>query len=146
MVGSSMSPAAPAARVQPPPPLSVGGGVMLKVAVTVAFGEIVQAPVPEQSPLHPANKDPGSGAAVRWIVLPRGNFPLHVARQSSPAGSDRTVPVPAPALLTVMVEFATTLTNAARALIRPPLDTFPLRDAFRSTVLKMALLSSVTER
>ena len=137
MAGSNMSPLVPGASVQPPPPpllgawLGAGGSdAMLKVAVTVAFWVNEQRPVPAQSPLHPAKTDPESGAAVRLTVLPWGNCPLHVARQSIPAGLDVTVPVPAPALLTVTVEFGITLANAARALIRPPLDTFPLKDAF----------------
>jgi hypothetical protein len=58
-----------------------------------------------------------------------------------PAELDVTVPVPAPALLMVTVKFVTTLANAARALMRPPVDTFPLKEAFRSTVLRIALLS-----
>ena len=62
-----------------------------------------------------------------------GELPLHVARQSIPAGLEITVPVPAPALLTVTVKFVSTLANAARALIRPPDDTLPLKDAFRSS-------------
>ncbi len=144
MASSNRSPVAPGATVQPPPPLSLGtgeDGAMLKVAVTVALWVSEQGPVPAQSPLHPAKTDPGSGAAVRVIVLPWGNCPLHVARQPIPAGLDVTVPVPAPALLTVTVKFVTTLTNAARALIRPPVDTFPLKEAFRSTVLRIAFVS-----
>ncbi len=119
---------------------------MLKVAVTVAFWVREQGPVPVQSPLHPAKTDPGSGVAVRLTVLPWGNCPLHVARQSIPAGLEVTVPVPAPTLLTVTVEFGGTLTNAALALIRPPDDTFPLKDAFRSTVFRIAFLSWATVR
>jgi hypothetical protein len=149
MAGSNMSPVAPGARAQPPPPLSLGAGgdgATLKVAVTVAFLVREQRPVPAQSPLHPAKTDPGSGAAVRFTVLPRGNLPLHVARQSIPAGLDVTVPMPAPTMPTVTVRFATTLANAAQALIRPPVDTFPLKDAFLSTVFRIAFLSWVTVR
>ena len=153
MAGSNMSPVAPGARVQPPPSpllgawLGTGGDdAMLKVAVTVAFGVSEQEPVPLQSPLHPPNTDPGSGTAVRMTVPAWVNCPVHVARQSIPAGLDVTVPVPAPTMLTVTVRFATTLANAARALIRPPVDTFPLKDVFRSTVLRIALLSSATVR
>ncbi len=79
-------------------------------------------------------------------MLPRGNLPLHVARQSIPAGLDVTVPMPAPTMPTVTVRFATTLANAAQALIRPPVDTFPLKDAFLSTVFRIAFLSWVTVR
>ena len=144
MTGSKVSPVAPGARVQPPPPLSLGaseGGAVLKVAVTVASLVSEQGPVPAQSPLHPTKTDPGSDAAARVAVLPWGNCPLHVAPQSIPAELDVTVPVPAPALLTVTVKFATTLTNAARALMRPPVDTFPLKEVFLSTVLRMAFLT-----
>jgi len=119
---------------------------MLKVAVTVAFWVSEQGLVPLQSPLHPAKTDPGSGVAVRFTVLPWGNCPLHVAPQSIPEELDVTVPVPAPALLTVTVKFATRLANAARALMRPPVDTFPLKDVFRSTVLRIAFLSWDTVR
>ncbi len=152
MRGSNVSPVVPGASVQPPPPpllawLEAGvAGTMLKVAVTVAFWVSVQGPVPTQSPLHPAKTDPKSGAAVRFTVLPCGNCPLHAVRQSIPAGFDVTVPVPAPALWTVTVEFGNTLINAALALIRPPVDTFPLKDAFRSTVFRMAFLSWATVR
>jgi hypothetical protein len=71
---------------------------------------------------------------------------VQVAPQSIPEEVDVTVPVPAPALLTVTVKFATTLANAARALIRPPVDTFPVREAFRSTVLRIAFLTWETVR
>ncbi len=84
MPGSKMSPVALGASVQPPPPLSVSGGAMLKVAVTVAVWGNEQGPVPAQSPLHPAKTDPGSGAAVRVTVLPWENRPLQVAPQSIP--------------------------------------------------------------
>lgn len=150
MAGSNMSPVAPGATVQPPPPpLSLGtgeDGALLKVAVTVAFRVSEQESVPAQSPLHPAKTDPRSGAAVRVTVLPWGNCSLHVARQLIPAGLDVTVPVPAPALVTVTVECGMTLTNAARALIRPPVETFPVKEAFRSTVFRIAFLSWATVR
>lgn len=114
---------------------------MLKVAMTVAFWVSVQGLDPLQSPLQPAKTDPAAGAAVRVAVLPWGNCPVQVAPQSIPAGADVTVPMPAPALLTVTLKFATTLANAARALMRPPDDTFPFKEAFRSTVLRIAFLS-----
>ena len=144
-----MSPVVPGATVQPPPPaVSAGGcdGARLKVAVTVAFSVSEQVPLPLQSPLHPAKIDPGSGAAVRFTLLPWGNCPLQVAPQSIPAELEVTVPLPAPAFTTVMAKFVTILANAARALMRPPVDTFPLKEAFRSTVLKIAFLSWDTVR
>jgi hypothetical protein len=48
------------------------GADSLNVAVTV-WAELivtVQAPVPEQAPLKPANTEPGAGAAVKVTVLP----------------------------------------------------------------------------
>ena len=119
---------------------------MLKVAVTVAFWVSEQGPVPTQSPFHPPKTEPESGAAERLTVRPWGNCPVHVAPQSIPAESDVTVPVPAPVLLAMTVKFVTTLANAARALIRPPVDTFPLKEAFRSTELRIAFLSCETVR
>jgi len=143
MAGSNMSPVAPGARVQPPPPslMADGDGAMLKVALTVAFWVSEQELVPAQSPLHPAKTDPGSGTAVRLTVFPCRNFPSHVVPQSIPGESDVTEPVPAPALFMVIVKYAATLANAALALIRPRTDTFSPKDGFRSTVLRMALLS-----
>lgn len=119
---------------------------MLNIAVTVASWVSEQGSVPLQSPLHPAKTDPGLGVAVRSTVLPWGNCPLHVAPQSIPEESDVTVPVPSPALLTVTVKFVTTLASAARALMRPPVDIFSLKEAFRSVVLRMAFLSWDTVR
>lgn len=42
----------------------------LKRAVTVAFPVKLQAPVPEQPPLQPANAEPGAAAALRETVVP----------------------------------------------------------------------------
>ena len=42
-------------------------------AVTVALPVTVQAPVPEQSPLHPANDEPGDAAAFRATDVPASN-------------------------------------------------------------------------
>ena len=100
MAGSNMSPVAPGARAQPPPPLSLGAGgdgATLKVAVTVAFLVSEQRSVPAQSPLHPAKTDPGSGAAVRFTVLPRGELAIaccsavnsgRIGRNRTDAGTD----------------------------------------------------------
>ena len=48
-----------------------GGGEMPNVAVTLAFEFMTrtQAPVPEQSPLHPVKVDPFRGVAVRFTVV-----------------------------------------------------------------------------
>jgi hypothetical protein len=42
----------------------------LKRAVTVAFPVTLQAPVPEQPPLQPANTEPGAAAALRDTGVP----------------------------------------------------------------------------
>ena len=48
--------------------------ILLNVAVTVtvAVPATVQGPVPEQPPLHPANVEPGAGAAVSVMGPPGG--------------------------------------------------------------------------
>jgi hypothetical protein len=48
----------------------VGGGNVLKVAVTVVSFDTTQGPVPEQAPDHPANMDPGSAETERVTVAP----------------------------------------------------------------------------
>jgi hypothetical protein len=78
------------------------------VAVTdvAAFTVTVQEPVPEQPPpLQPVNVEPAAGVAVRVTAVPFVNEAEHVAPHEMPAGALVTVPVPAPALLTVSVKF-----------------------------------------
>ena len=50
--------------------VNVGGGNVLKVAVTVALLITTQGPVPEQAPDHPANMDPGPAEAERVTAVP----------------------------------------------------------------------------
>jgi hypothetical protein len=76
------------------------------VAVTVAaaFTVTTQVPVPEHPPPdHPANVDDAFGFAVNVTTVPALNTTAHVAPQSTPAGTDVTVPTPAPARTTVNV-------------------------------------------
>src|SRR5437773_6450261 len=78
-----------------------------KVAVTVcaAFTVTVQVAVPEQPPpLQPAKVEPATGAAVKVTEVPLANAAAQVAPHATPAGALVTLPVPAPALLTVSVK------------------------------------------
>jgi len=62
----------------------------------------VQELVPVQPPpLQPVNVEPAAGVAVRVMAVPLGNVAEHVVPQEIPAGELVTVPVPAPAVLTV---------------------------------------------
>jgi len=80
---------------------------MANVAVTVvaALTVTVQVPVPEQPPpLQPLKMEPAAGAAVSVTEVPVANAAEQVAPQETPAGALVTVPLPAPALLTVSVK------------------------------------------
>ena len=72
------------------------------VAVTARSASIVTEhdPVPEQSPLHPANVEPRPGVAVRFTGVPSSNVAVQVVPQSIPAGALVTVPVPLPVSVT----------------------------------------------
>ena len=60
------------------------------------------SPVPKQPPpLQPVKVEPGSGAASKVTKAPLGKGTEQVAPQSIPAGKLVTVPVPAPAVMTV---------------------------------------------
>jgi len=77
----------------------------LKVAPTALFAvrTTVHDPVPLQLPVHPANVELVTGAAVRVTEVPLLNVTLHVVPQLMPAGLLVTVPAPVPARLTVSV-------------------------------------------
>jgi hypothetical protein len=79
----------------------------MKVAVAevAALMVTVQVPVPVQPPpLQPVKVEPAAGVAVSVTAVPLGNEPEHVVPHEIPAGELVTVPVPAPALLTVSVK------------------------------------------
>jgi len=74
----------------------------LKVAVTEAVAATEQVvAVPVQAPLHPAKPNPVAGVAVKVIWETFVNVPEHVPGQLIPVGLLVTVPVPAPARVTV---------------------------------------------
>jgi hypothetical protein len=76
----------------------------LNVAVTDCAALIVteHVPVPEQPPPdHPAKLDPDAGDAVNVTTVPLLKVAEHVAPQLIPEGLEVTVPLPAPAGVTV---------------------------------------------
>jgi hypothetical protein len=77
-----------------------GGGSCSNVAVTLALEAIWQPPFPEQSPLHPANRQPAAGAADKPTLVPLAKEAAQVAPQSMPAGVDVTRPLPATRIFT----------------------------------------------
>src|SRR5437660_12284131 len=76
---------------------------MAKVAMTARAALIVtlQVPVPVQLPLQPVKVAPAAGAGVRVTTVPVVRAVEQVAPQEIPAGLLVTVPLPAPALVTV---------------------------------------------
>ena len=68
------------------------------VAVTFRAWSIatVQAPVPVQSPAHPAKTTPAAGAAVSATEVPSSKLAKQVAPQSMPTGAEMTCPLPVP--------------------------------------------------
>src|SRR4029450_12511825 len=74
------------------------------VAVTARAWVIVtaQVPVPVQTPpLQPVKVEPAVAVAVKVTAVPGGGDTGHVAPQLMPAGVLVTVPLPAPALVTL---------------------------------------------
>jgi hypothetical protein len=83
-----------------------GPALAVKVAPTdlAASMVTVQAPVPVQAPLQPANVEPESGVAVRFTTVPLSKLAEHVAPQEIPDGELARVPVPVPLFVTVRVK------------------------------------------
>jgi hypothetical protein len=67
----------------------------------------VQAPEPEQAPVHVTKVDPDAGFAVKDTELPVGKLAVHLFPQSMPLGALVTVPVPVPRFSTRRVDTAT---------------------------------------
>ena len=78
--------------------------VVLNVAVTDSAAFIVNwhVPVPPHAPLHPANVEPVPGVGVSVTTVPLLKFAEHVLGQEIPLGELVTVPVPVPAVVTVI--------------------------------------------
>jgi hypothetical protein len=83
-----------------------GPAFAVKVASTDLAASMVtlQAPVPVQAPLQPANVEPESAVAVRFTSVPLSKLAEHVVPQEIPAGELATVPVPVPLFVTVRVK------------------------------------------
>lgn len=94
-------------------------GAVPNVAVTVvpvdSVNVHVRLVVHVPALLQPVKLEPDAGAAVS-VTLPFGMLAVHVGPQLMPAGEEVTVPVPAPALLTVSDEVGTGL-NAASTVV-----------------------------
>ena len=77
----------------------------MAVTACAAFTVTVQVAVPVQPPpLQPLKVEPAAGAAVSVTAVPLANAAEQVVPQETPAGALVTLPVPAPALLTVSVK------------------------------------------
>jgi hypothetical protein len=63
-----------------------------------------QEPVPVHAPLHPAKVDPAAAVAVRVTEVPLLKLAEQVVPQLMPAGELVTVPVPAPAFVSVRLK------------------------------------------
>jgi hypothetical protein len=80
---------------------------MAKLAVQARVASILiwaVDPLPEQSPLQPANVEPALGAADSATVEPAGKLAVQVAPQSIPGGAEVTLPAPSPAEATTESE------------------------------------------
>jgi hypothetical protein len=78
--------------------------VNVAVTAAAALSVTTQLPVPLQPPpLHPVKAEPALGVAVSVTTVPLTKSAAHVAPQLIPAGLLVTVPVPAPARVTVSV-------------------------------------------
>ena len=95
--------------------VSVGivGGLKVAVMFWSPFMTTTQEPVPLQAPLHPENIDPPAGDADKVTVVPGLYALLQPSPQLMPAGLLMTVPVPAPAFVTVRVPEVDVAVNVA---------------------------------
>src|SRR5207247_6584939 len=121
-------------------PLPVPAGVTVrvevctvKVAVTVVAAESVttHVPAPEQPPpLQPVKVEPAAGVAVNVTAVPLVKLAEQVRPQLIPTGALVTVPLPAPALLTVSAKVggpkrAVTVVAALRVTVQVPVPEHP---------------------
>jgi hypothetical protein len=87
----------------------------LNVAVTdcAAFILMLQAPAPEQAPLHPAKVDPAFAVAVKVTAVPAAKFALQVREQLMPPGTLVSEPEPLPENVTDRVKLEGTVLKVA---------------------------------
>ena len=80
-------------------------GTAVKVAVIVFEASIVtvQSEVPVHGVDHPVNVDPVAAVALRVTLVPPAKLDEHVLPHKIPEGTELTVPLPVPDLLTVNV-------------------------------------------
>ena len=101
------------------------------MTVVAAETVTVQEPVPAQPPpVQPVKEEPAAGAAVSVTAVPLGKFAVQVAPQLMPAGLLVTVPVPAPAGVTVraklgVVKVAVTVVAAETVTVQVPVPEQP---------------------
>lgn len=95
--------------------MSLGGVVLLKVAVTDSAAFIVteQPPVPLQAPLHPANVEPAVGVSLSVTCWPLLKLAVQPPPQLIPVGLLVTVPAPVPPFVTVSTKVVTAGLNVA---------------------------------
>src|SRR5262245_23485840 len=135
-VAPQLIPAGSEVTVPRPVPVLVTERVNLcraDVAVTVvsAFKVTVQVVlVPEHPPLHPVKVDPVVGVAASVTNVPLSREAEQVAPQSIPEGSDVTVPLPVPPVLTVRVtvrrvKVAVTVVAAFMVTVQAPVPAQP---------------------
>ena len=84
---------------------------------TADIGAVQVSPEGDGQPDQLENDDPPAAAAVRTTVCPAVKFAPQVTPQLMPAGDDVTVPVPTPALLTVMGNANCAVTFCAAVIV-----------------------------
>ena len=99
--------------------LRVNVAVTLRAAVMLT----VQAPVPVQAPVHPANVEPVPAAAARLTLVPLEKLALHALPQLTPPGVEVTVPLPVPLLVSVRVYVVGALRAKAAVTLFAPSTT-----------------------
>src|SRR5207247_1428873 len=135
-VAPQLMPAGALVTVPLPVPAGVTVRVKLctvKVAVTVVAAESVttHVPAPEQPPpLQPVKVEPAAGVAVNVTAVPLVKLAEQVRPQLIPTGALVTVPLPAPALLTVSAKVgrakvAVTVVAALRVTVQVPVPEHP---------------------
>jgi hypothetical protein len=129
-----------------------GGGRRSKVAVTVesALSTTVHVPVPlHPPPDQPEKSEEEAAAAVSVMLVPCANDDAQVAPQLIPDGAEVTMPVPAPAGVTVnvcgpMKNVAVTVVSAFNTTVHVPVPLHPPPDQPENTEPAAAAAVNVT--